>query len=446
MKNMASLLGFEISETTVGREVRAGLTTFMAMAYILFVNPQILTPAVVSPGVTDISAQLMSATALAAAFGSILMGFLGRMPIALAPGMGLNAYFTYSVVLGHGLSWQTALGAVFLSGVVFLILTMSGVREAVIRAIPLSIKRASGAGIGMFLALIGLQAGGIVVSNPSTMVNLGEVTSPTAILALLGLFLTGTLIHRRVPGAILIGILVVSTTAIVFHLPVFGGHEFEGFSNGVLSWPVWPKDLFGAFNVREAMDLKVFHIVFTFFFVAFFDTAGTLLGLSEIAKMTDQDGNLPKAGRAFAADAIATIVGAVIGTSTTTAYMESAAGIEDGGKSGLVAVITGVLFLVSLFLWPLATAVPAVATAPALIILGAMLMETAGKIQWSDFKESLPAFLTIILMPMTFSIANGVSMGILTYVVIALFSKRANEVHPIMYGLSVILVARYVFN
>jgi AGZA family xanthine/uracil permease-like MFS transporter len=374
------------------------------------------------------------------------MGVLGRMPIALAPGMGLNAYFTYSVVLGHGMPWQTALGAVFVSGVIFLVLTMSGIREAVINAIPLSIKRASAAGIGMFLALIGLQAGGIVAANPVTMIGLGDMTSATAILALLGVFLTGSLLLRRVPGAILIGIVTVSTVAIVFRLPVFSGQEFPGFSDGIVSWPVWPRDLFGAFNVREALEFKSFPVVFTFLFVAFFDTAGTLMGLSEVARMTDKDGHIPNAGRAFAADAIATTAGAVIGTSTTTAYMESAAGIEDGGKSGLVAVTVGLLFLLSLFLWPVAGAVPAVATAPALIILGAMLMETIGKIQWTELRESLPAFLTIIVMPMTFSIANGISIGILTYVAISLFAKKANEVHPVMYGLSVILVARFFWG
>ena len=436
-------LGFDRAETTISREIRAGMTTFMAMAYILFINPQILAPAVVVPGATDISAQLLSATALSAAFGSILMGLLARMPVALAPGMGLNAYFTYTVVLGHGLSWQTALGAVFVSGIVFLILTLSGLREALINAIPLPIKRASGAGIGIFLALIGLQAGGIVVQNPSTMIAMGPMNSSGVALALLGLVLTGALLLRKVPGAILIGIAVISVIAVVFHLPVYSGKEFMGFADGIVRLPVWPRDLVGALDIRSAMDVHAIGVVATFLFVAFFDTAGTLLGLAEVAKFTDQEGKIPRAGQAFATDAVATTFGALIGTSTTTVYMESAAGIEDGGKSGLVALTVGILFLCSLFLWPLATAVPAVATAPALIIVGSMLMESIGRIDWKDFSQSLPAFLTMIGMPLTFSIANGISLGILTHVFVSVLSNKAREVHPAMFGLALVLLARF---
>jgi adenine/guanine/hypoxanthine permease len=446
--------GLAAAETTVWREFRAGCTTFFAMAYILFINPQILAPAIIIPGASDVPAQLLSATALAAAFGSILMGLLGRMPIAVAPGMGLNAYFTYTVVLGQGLSWQAALGAVFVSGIVFLILTVSGLREAIINGIPLSIKRASGAGIGMFLALIGCQAGGIVVANPVTMLGMGDMTAPAALLAMGGLAFTGALILRRIPGAILLGVFSISFIAVVFHLPVFDGKPFVGVSNGadmgilasIVRFPVWPSDLVGALDIRGAMDLGVAGVVFTFLFVAFFDTAGTLIGLSEVAKFADQEGRIPRVGQAFASDAIATTVGALMGTSTTTAYMESVAGIEDGGKTGLVAIFTGFLFLLSLVFWPLAAAVPMVATAPALIILGAMLMESAAKIDWRDFKEGIPAFVTMIGMPLTFSIANGISLGILTHVMIALLSKRAKEVHPVMYGLFTVLILKYLWQ
>ncbi len=440
--------------TTLTRELRAGFTTYFAMAYILFVNPQILAPAFIIPGSNDVAAQLLSVTALSAAFGSILMGLYGKMPIAIAPGMGLNAYFTYTVVLGQGLPWQTALGAVFVSGVVFLILTVSGLREAIVNGIPLSIKRASGAGIGMFLALLGCQAGGIVVANPVTMVGLGDMTSAAALLAMGGLALSGALLIRRVPGSILIGITCISLVAVVFHLPVYEGKPFIGLAQGsnfgflgsIIRTPVWPKDLFGALDIRGAMDLGVAGVVFTFLFVAFFDTAGTLIGLSEVAKFTDQEGRIPRIGQAFAADAIATTVGAVMGTSTTTAYMESVAGIEDGGKTGLVAVVTGILFLFSLFLWPLSAAVPMVATAPALIILGAMLMESVSKIDWRDFKVAIPAFVTMIAMPLTFSIANGISLGILTHVAIAILSKRAKEVHPVMYVLFVVLLVKFIWS
>ncbi len=438
---------FRVQEagTTVSREVRAGVTTFLAMAYILVVNPQILSPAIIIPGVADVSAQLVSATAIAAALGSILMGIMAGLPVALAPGMGLNAYFTYSAVLGQGLSWQTALGAVFVSGVVFLILTISGIREAIINAIPLSIKRASSAGIGMFLALIGLQSGGLVRQNATTMIGLGDLTSPGALLAILGLVVTAALLVRKVPGAILIGIFMISAITVVGAIPVYDGKAFSGFENGIVSWPVWPRDLFGAFNLRGALDLSVFGVVFTFLFIAFFDTAGTLIGLSEVAKFSDQEGRVPRASQAFAADAAATTLGAVIGTSTTTVYMESAAGIEDGGRTGLVAVVTGILFLLSLFFWPLASAVPTAATAPALIILGAMLMEPLARIAWKDLSEAIPAFVTMIMMPLTFSIANGISLGVFSYVTVALLSKKSQKIHPVMYGILVVLVLKYVW-
>ena len=349
------------------------------------------------------------------------------------------------MVLGQGLSWQTALGAVFVSGIVFLILTISGLREAIINAIPLSIKRASGAGIGMFLALIGFQSGGIVASNPATMIGLGNLTSPSALLAIGGLILTGALLIRKTPGAILLGICAVSFVAVTFNLPVYGDKVFAGFESGIVSLPVWPRDLVGALNLRGAMDLSVAGVVFTFFFVAFFDTAGTLIGLSEVAKFTDQEGRIPRAGQAFASDALATTIGALIGTSTTTVYMESAAGIEDGGKTGLVSVITGILFLLALFFWPLASAVPAAATAPALIIIGAMLMESVSRIDWKDLNVSLPAFVTMIGMPLTFSIANGISLGLITHVFVSLMSKRAKQVHPIMYGLVFVLLLKYLW-
>lgn len=438
---------FGVSEagSTISREVRAGVTTFLAMAYILVVNPQILSPAIVIPGVDDISVQIVSATAIASAIGSILMGLFAGLPIALAPGMGLNAYFTYTAVLGQGLSWQTALGAVFVSGIIFLILTVSGIREAIINAIPISIKRASGAGIGMFLALIGFQSGGLIVQNKATMIGLGDVTSPAALLSIGGLVLTSALLVRKFPGAILLGICFTSVVAIILGLPVFGGKTFSGLENGLISFPVWPTDLFGAFNLQGAMDMRVIGVVFTFLFVAFFDTAGTLIGLSEVAKFTDKEGRIPKASQAFAADAIATTIGAVIGTSTTTVYMESAAGIEDGGRTGLVAVVTGILFLLALFFWPLVSTVPAAATAPALIILGTMLMEPVSRIEWRDLSEGIPAFVTMVGMPLTFSIANGISLGIFSYVLVSLLSNRASRVHPIMYGILAVLLIKYIW-
>jgi AGZA family xanthine/uracil permease-like MFS transporter len=443
------LAGVSAAGSTLGRELRAALTTFLAMAYILFVNPQILGAAIIIPSVTNTAAQLLSATALAAAFGSILMGLLARLPIALAPGMGLNAYFTYTVVLGQGVPWPTALGAVFISGIVFLFLSVSGVREAVVNAIPLSIKRASGAGIGLFLGLIGLQSGGVVIVNPSTMIGLGDLGSPRALLALGGLVVIAALLVRRVPGAILLGICLVSLAAIILRLPVYDGKEFTGFHSGlaaIASWPVWPRDLLGALDLKGALSASLIGVVVTFLFVAFFDTAGTLLGLAETAGFTDAEGRMRRAGQAFSTDALATSVGAVLGTSTTTAYMESAAGIEDGGKTGLVAIFTGLLFLVALFFWPLAAAVPPAATAPALLIVGAMLIEAAGRIDWRDHHESIPAFVTMLAMPFTFSIANGISIGIITHVLISLLGGRWREIHPVMYLLALMLGIRYLWS
>jgi AGZA family xanthine/uracil permease-like MFS transporter len=441
----AAWMGLTSPGVTVMAELRAALTTFLAMAYILFLNPKILAPAFSSMGVDNMAAQLLSATALAAAFGSILMGLVARLPIALAPGMGLNAYFTYSVVLSQGISCQTALGAVFVSGVFFIILSVSGLREAIVNSIPPTIKRASGAGIGMFLALIGLQAGGIVQANPTTMVGLGDLSSPQALLTIAGLTFTTALLLRRVPGAILLGMFSVSLLAVLFGLPVFDGQAFSGFGAGVVGWPVWPINLIGALDIRGALDAGVWGVVLTFFFVAFFDTAGTLIGLSEVAKFTDGEGRIFRAGEAFTADAVATTVGAFIGTSTTTAYMESAAGIEDGGRTGLVAIFTGIFFLMALFFWPIASAVPPVATAPALLVVGAMLLESVARINWRDHHEAIPAFVTMLTMPLTFSIANGISLGIITYVMVSVLSGRTKQIHPILALLAAMLVARYLW-
>lgn len=435
--------GISNSGSTMSIEIRAAFTTFLAMAYILFVNPQILGQGIVIPGATNVHAQLLSSTALAAAIGSILMGVLAKYPIAVAPGMGLNAYFVFSVIMSQGVSWRVALGAVFVSGIVFLMLSLSGVRDAVIRGIPLPLKRATAAGIGLFLAFIGLSSSGIVVSKPATLIGLGDLSSPSVLLTLVGLILAVVLIVRKIPGALLISIVVTSTTAILFALPVFNGKLFPGIEGGFISLPVWPTDLIGAMDLTGALQLPMAGVVFTFLFVAFFDTAGTLIGLSEKANLVDQEGRIPRASQAFTTDAIATTVGAWLGVSTTTAYVESAAGMEEGGKTGLVAVVVGILFLISLFLWPVATMVPATATAPALIILGAMMMESIGKIAWGDYRDSVPAFLTMICMPLTWSISNGIGAGIISYVLIRLLTGEAKSIHPVMYGLAVVLGIKF---
>ena len=421
---------FQVSSagSTVSTEIRAGFTTFFAMSYILFLNPQILSQAIYLSEESNTIAQLMAATALASAFGCILMGFFARYPIAVAPGMGLNAYFVFSVVIGRGVSWKVALGAVFVSGIIFLMLSLSGIREAVINGIPIVLKRAVGAGIGMFLAFIGLTSAGFVVAKESTIVGLGDVTGAPVLLMMVGLIVAVVLSIRKVQGSLFISIMVVSALAVFLGLPVYSGKPFAGLSGSFASFPVLPFDLIGSMDLGGAMRLDMMGVVFTFLFVAFFDTAGTLIGLAEKTGISDPDGRIPRASQVFTTDALATIVGALLGTSTTTAYIESAAGIEEGGKTGLVAIVVGVLFLLSLFLWPLASMVPAAATAPALIILGAMMMESTTKIVWNDYKDGVPAFLTMIAMPLTWSISTGIAIGVISYVLIRVLIGRTKEI------------------
>ncbi|MBB6096649.1 AGZA family xanthine/uracil permease-like MFS transporter [Deinobacterium chartae] len=439
--------GIAASGSTVGREIRAGLTTFLTMSYILFVNPDILSQAIRVP---NAFAQLLFATAIAAAIGSIMMGLVARYPFALAPGMGLNAYFAFSVVIGQGVPWQVALGAVFIEGLLFLALSFGGIRQAIITSLPNNLKFATSAGIGLFLAIIGLKNAGIVVDNPSTLVALGALTTPSVLIALFGLLVTAVLMVRRVPGAILFGIVGATLLAIITRAPVYAGPEgkmvaFAGLNGSPVQLPVFPTDLFLAMDLQGALGLGILGIVFTFLFVSIFDTAGTLVGLSAKAGYLDEKGNLPRANQAFATDAIATSAGAAFGTSTTTAYVESASGIEEGGRTGLTAVVVGVLFLLALFLWPLAAAVPSAATAPALILVGALMASNLRLIEWDDYADAIPAFLTVALMPLTYSIANGISFGIISYAAIRLFSGRGRQVHWVMYLLAALLLVRYIW-
>ncbi|MFT2721195.1 NCS2 family permease [Deinococcus sp. A31D244] len=443
--------GISAAGSSVPQELRAGLTTFLTMSYILFVNPQVLGSAIDVP---NAPLQLLMTTAIAAAFGSLAMGLIARYPFAQAPGMGLNAFFAFTVVQGMGVPWQTALGAVFISGALFVILSALGARQAIVRAIPLSLKFAITAGIGAFLAFLGLRSAGIVVSNPATLLGLGDLSAPGAWLAVAGLIISAALMRRRVNGAVLIGILVTSAAAILLKLPVFAGgpdgalQAFPGFGGrllGVIDTPVWPGSLVGQMDLAGAFGLGLLSVVFTFFFVDFFDATGTLTGLAQKAGYLDRNGDMPRARRTFAMDGLAAMFGAFMGTSTTTAYVESASGIGEGGRTGLTAVTVGGLFLLSMFLWPLAAAIPGAATAPALILVGALMMEGIRHIDWDDLGESLPAFLTIIAMPLTFSIANGVSFGVITYCAVNALTGQARRVHPILYGVAVLLLARYVF-
>jgi adenine/guanine/hypoxanthine permease len=428
----------------IGVEIRAGVTTWLTMAYILFVNPDILSRAIQIPGV-DVRAELLTTTALAAATGTLFMGLVARYPFALAPGMGLNAYFTYAVVQGAGVPWQSALGAVFVSGVLTVVITVAGVREVVVNAIPASIRSATGAGIGLFLAIIGCQNMGLVVAHPVTLVGLGDLRSPAVLLGLFGLLASAGLLARRVRGAILIGILATTLLAHVTAAPVFGGAPFPGFGGGLLRPPAWPSHIALALDVGGAFDLGIFGIIFMFMFVDFFDTAGTLFGLADRSGLLDAQGRLPRAGRAFFSDAMGTVCGALLGTSSTTTYVESAAGIEDGGRSGLTAVSTAACFLLSIFFSPVAGAVPGVATAPALVIIGAMMMSSVSRVDWSEYRIAVPAFLTVVAMPLTYSIANGVSFGIISYTALHVVTGELNRVHWLMAVLTLLLVGRFVY-
>jgi AGZA family xanthine/uracil permease-like MFS transporter len=443
--------GLSAAGSTVPRELRAGLTTFLTMSYILFVNPQVLSTAIDVP---NAFVQLLMTTAIAAAFGSFVMGLIARYPFAQAPGMGLNAFFAFTVVQGLGVPWQTALGAVFISGVLFVLLSVIGARQAIVQAIPTSLKFAITGGIGAFLAFLGLRSAGLVVSNEATLVGLGSFTAPTAWLALSGLVVTAALMARRVTGAILWGILGTTLLAVLTGAAVYAGgpegalRAFPGLDGrflGIFDAPVWPGSLVGQLDIAGAVGLGLLSVVFTFFFVDFFDATGTLTGLSQRAGFLDANGNMPRARRLFAMDGLAAMFGAFMGTSTTTAYVESASGIGEGGRTGLVAVTVGVLFLLAMFLWPLAAAIPGAATAPALILVGALMMEGVKHVDWDDVSDGLPAFLTIIVMPLTFSIANGVSLGVISYCAIKLLSGQARKVSPILYVVGALLLARYIW-
>lgn len=415
--------------TTVATEVRAGLATFLTMAYILFVNPQILSQAGMPAG--DVAA----ATALAAAFATLLMGLLAGYPFALAPGMGLNAYFTFGVVQGLGVSWQVALAAVFVEGLLFLVLAVTGARTALLRAIPEPLKLATMSGIGLFLAVIGFANAGWVVDHPATLVTLGDLTAPGPLLAFGGLLVTGALLARGTAGAILIGIL--TTTVAAWLLGV------ASLPQSWLAWPDLPRETFFALDFEGLLAGKTLTVVLAFLFVDLFDTAGTLIGVGRLAGFVDERGDLPRADRAFAADALGTSVGAVLGTSTVTSYVESATGVEEGGRTGLTAVVVALLFLLSLFFTPLLVAVPQAATAPALVAVGALMLRGTRELDWNRIDEALPAFLTLVGMPLTYSIANGISLGIVSWVGLRILGGRFREIHPILGVVAVLLVLFY---
>lgn len=416
--------------TTVRTEIEAGFTTFLTMAYILAVNPLILSEA----GVPAEGA--LFATAIAAAVGSILMALLANYPFALAPGMGLNAYFTYSVVLGMGVPWQTALGAVFISGIVFLLLTLGRIRALVVRAIPMPLKLATGAGIGLFIAFLGLKNAGVVVANPATFVALGNLARPATLVALLSLVVSGALMARGWKSALIVGIALATLVSYLI-----------GVAEPPTSVVALPKPglTWLAMDVPAALRLGLFQVIFVFLFVDLFDTVGTLVGLGHQAGFLTPEGDLPNAQRALLADSIATAAGAALGTSTVVTYVESATGVAEGGRTGLTAATVGVLFLFAVFFSPLAAAIPAAATAPALILVGSLMLRNVLGIRWDDVTEALPAFLTVVAMPLTFSIANGLAIGFIAFPLLKVLSGRAREVSPLVYLLALLFIIRYAY-
>nr|WP_279320229.1 NCS2 family permease [Rhodothermus marinus] len=378
------------------------------------------------------------ATALASATATLLMGLWAHYPFALAPGMGLNAYFTYGVVQGMGVSYHVALAAVFVEGLLFLALALSGVRGAVLRAIPDALKVATSGGIGLFLAIIGFQHAGLVIDSPATLVTLGSLTHPTTLLALGTLVLMALLLVRRIPGALLLGILAGTLVAWLTGLAPLPERWVQ--------LPGLPRETLASFDFGTLLHAKLVSVVLAFLFVDFFDTAGTLMGIGRLGGFLNARGELERAREAFSADAVGTTLGALLGTSTVTTYIESATGIEEGGRTGLTAVVVALLFLLSLFLAPLFTAVPAAATAPALILVGVFMMQGLTKLNWRKYDEAIPAFLTITLMPFTYSIANGIAFGLIAYVLLQVLSGRARAVHPILYVLTVLLSLYYAFE
>lgn len=439
---LAKYFEFQKHGTTYRKEFFAGLTTFLAMAYILAVNPITLSAAGM-----EFNAVFM-ATAIAAIVGSLLMGFWAKYPIALAPGMGLNAFFAFTVVLGYKVPWEVALGGVLISGIIFLILAVSGVRETIINAIPEGLKYAVAAGIGLFIALIGLKNAGIVVSNPATIVGLGDFTNPGVLLAIAGIVITALLLVRKVIGAVFYGIIITAVVGMIF--------QIIPLPDGIVSAPPNPSALGEAFVVftdPSVWSWQLVMIIFTFLFVDFFDTAGTLVSVANQAGFI-KDNKLPRAGRALAADSAATIAGAVAGTSTTTSYIESSAGVAVGGRTGFTAVVTAGFFLLAIFFVPLLEVISSPVTAAkvtpvtsaALVIVGVLMCSALAKIAWDKLEEAIPAFLTMIMMPLSFSIATGIALGFVLYPLAKLVKGEGKQVHWIMYVLCVVFILYLAFH
>lgn len=442
---MKKYFKFEELGTNYKTEFVAGLTTFLAMAYILFVNPATLSLVGIDelpPGVTRMDQEaVFAATAIAAAVGSLFMGIIAKYPIGLAPGMGLNAFFAYTVVLGYGIPWETALAGVLASGLIFIVLTLSGLREKIINAIPQQLKLAVGAGIGLFIAFIGLQSSGIIVGDDATLVALGDITSPEVLLAIFGLVVSVILLTFGIKAGIFYGMIITIIVGILFgqiHAPSGIGDIVGGVPSLA---PTFGQAIL---HFGDIFTLEMLVVILTFLFVDFFDTAGTLVAIATQAGLV-KNNRLPRAGRALFADSAATVAGAVVGTSTTTAYVDSAAGVGVGGRSGFTAVVTAGFFLLALFFSPLLSVVTSAVTAPALIIVGVMMAASLKNIDWEKFEIAVPAFLIIVAMPMTYSIATGIAIGFIFYPITMIVKGRIKEIHPIMYLLFVIFILYFIF-
>ncbi|MCU8000334.1 NCS2 family permease [Shewanella sp. SM95] len=428
---LEKLFKLKQNQTSLKQEAVAGLTTFMTMAYIIFVNPMMLADAGMDHGAVFV------ATCLAAAVGCLVMGLMANYPIALAPGMGLNAFFTYTVVGEMGYSWETALGAVFLSGICFLILSLVRIREWIVNSIPMSLRIGIAAGIGLFLALIGLKSAGIVVASPATLVTLGDITAFPAVMAVLGFFLIIAMVQRGMKSAVIASILIITGLGLVF-----GDVQYQG----IVSMPPSIAPTFMKMDLSQVFEVTMLSVVFAFLFVDLFDTSGTLVAVAQRGGFLDDKGRLPRLNRALTADSLATIAGAAFGTSTTTSYIESTAGVSAGGRTGLTAVVVGLLFIAALFLSPLAGMIPAYATAGTLFYVAILMMSGLVHVEWEDLTEAAPVLVVCILMPLTFSIATGIAFGIISYAAIKLLTGRFSDLNVGILVLAALFVAKFVYG
>lgn len=422
--------GIDGRNTTIKTEILAGLTTFLTMAYIIFVNPDMLAKAGMDKGAVFV------ATCLASALGCFLMGLIARLPVALAPGMGLNAFFTFTVVLGMGKSWQVALGAVFISGLLFVLISAFKLREWIINAIPYTLKQGIVAGIGAFLAFIALKSSGIIVASPATFVTMGKLTDFGPAMAILSFFLIVVFVQRKVPAAVMLSILIVTVISLL---------TGETHYSGIVSMPPSIAPTFMQLDIAGALDVSMVSVIFAFLFVVLFDTSGTLIGVTKKAGLMSTDGQIPNLGKALFADSTAAVAGSLLGTSSVTSYVESTAGVAAGGRTGLTAIVVGVLFLLALFFAPLAGMIPAYATAGAIFYVAVLMLFTLREIDWDDLTEASPVAVVLLLTPLTFSIADGIALGFITYTIAKLVSGRYKEVSPAVWVLTAILLAKLIF-